>query len=234
MPLAHELPRPYPWLRWVWANDDPVGYWFSSEVSRQEVDNPVLVARWPDRLIRTAVAREAGLDFWRASAAGAALSADPLHLRLLLGRVQLGEASLVLGRRTLEVVEPRQLSWEEVDELRATRGIREFRAVLRDVEAEAMDEATSLDDLDRRILRAYGDRLERAAGKAPSRRARLGVAGIGLVVGELSGWLAGVPIAGGLVGAGIGEGAAHVVGRLARSRWLAVHRKLRPANPHRS
>lgn len=222
------------WIRWeVTTEPDSDRRDAIAEMARDDTEDPVLTARWIDYAARVALARSTVFDLLRISDTGYTLSADPLHATRLYRRVARGQAHGLFGRLALEVIEPRELTWPEVGELRKEPGLVEFRTILRDIEAEARDEATSLVDIEHRILRGYGDALARAEGRMPSRRAHAAVAAVGFIVGETAGMIAGVPLVGGLAGAGAGELATRAVESRARPRWLAVHRQLRQQHERR-
>jgi hypothetical protein len=103
----------------------------------------------------------------------------------------------------------------------------EFAAIMRDVEATALDQAVSLADLDRVIRDEYWQRVAEAGSRRPGRWLKYGVTAVGWVAGELGTLaLTGIPLAGGAVGAAAGHGAGEVVDRALCPRWLSVHTSL--------
>ena len=227
VPLMDEVGKDFDWLRLVQVREAPGTEKRSRDLAKQDETDPYLIAKWSDQFVRSVVARGVATDLLRGTMPNFVVSTDRLHSNLIRARVRRGQATPALGHYAISVVEPRELTWAEVDELRGHRGMREYRAVIRDIEGEAREEATSLHQLDQLILRKYGVALARAASKQPTVRARIGIASVGLIVGEALGAATGAPVVGGVAGAVVGEGVAEGKARLDRPRWLAVESILR-------
>ncbi len=115
-------------------------------------------------------------------------------------------------------------------DLRRHKALVEYRAVLRDVESAALDASVSLPDLDRAIREEYWERVAEAEARRPPMWSELLVDALGFVVGEVAGVAAtGTPIVGGVAGGTAGHVAGDLVDRATRSRWLAVHDRLKRA-----
>ena len=229
LPLVHEVGglEAFPWLRGAWIEDAPRTSTVVNQMARRDQDDPILRRTWPDQFVRSAVARGAATDFKRVSETGTTLYADPFHARLLAARVARGDAVTVLGQEALRVIEPRELSWQEVADLRAVPGLVEYRAVLRDIEGAAREQSTSRQDLHERILRGYSEALARASTRMPSWRTRLTLVAFGIVVGKAVTLAAnGLPFVGSVAGGVFGDRASQVAGEMARPRWLAADARL--------
>ena len=222
LPFFDEVRHAAPWLVGAWIDDPPGTSSMVNRMARRDENDPMLTKRWPDAMVRSAVARGASQDFKRAVETGSTLYSDPFHARLLEAHVRRGEAVAVLGQHALDVIVPRDLTWAEITELRSAKGLVEYRTILRSIEGEARENATSLADIDARIMRLYADALARASARVPWVRTRAIVLGVGFVVGEAVGLAAGVPFVGGLAGGLAGEAAATTADRLVRPRWLAA------------
>ncbi len=202
----------------------------TSIVARSDMGDPALVARWPDVFVRYAVAQGAASDLVHAARIGASISIDALHWHLLAAKIHRNEAARVPGVIAIKTLDPATLSWGELDELRRTRGFREYRKILFDIEAEALSGGASIAEMRQRIIFGYGEALGRARSHLPSGRGHAAALVIGFVAGELAGIAAaGVPLLGGLGGAAAGEAASHVAASVTAPRWLAVHERLRLA-----
>jgi hypothetical protein len=234
-PFKGELPKDAgKWLVFGHANDDPAAKTIADRWYRTDARDAELQRLWPDQFVRDAYVKGAHLDMAFSAQLGAALSVDPAHVPVVAARYRAGEAQPVLGHRALHLFVPVGFTWADVADLRRNKALVEYRAVLRDVEATALDQTVSLEGLDAAIAMAYLDRVAQAEARRPSRWVRLAVDALGLLVGAAGGLAAvGTPIVGGLVGAAAAHAGGEVAERLTHPRWLAVHHRLRrpPTTP---
>jgi hypothetical protein len=237
MPFLSEPIAPATWLRPVLMQEGSEVRAISSAMAKQDRDDPALVRRWPDHGVREAIAKGAGVDFARTVTAEVPLvmHADPFHRAILDARVTRGEARPVLGSYALEVIDPRELTWEEITWLRGEAGWTDFRKVLADIEAEARADTGELGDLKVRIMRRYQTHLEQATARRASWRPRLATLAVGIMAGEAYGSMLaaapGIGAAAGVAAAVAGElasSAAEHVGHARREpRWVAADRARR-------
>jgi hypothetical protein len=188
----------------------------------------ILRRRWPNTFIRDAYVKGTHLDIGNAAILGVGLSVDRGHAPVVSARIRAGEAQPLLGARAMELQLPRGFGWADVADLKKERALKDFAAIMRDVEATALDRAVSMADLERVLRHEYWDRVARAESRRPARWTRYGVTGIGWIAGEL-GSLAfgGTPGLGGAIGAAAGHVAGNVVDQVNRPRWLSLHHRLR-------
>jgi hypothetical protein len=187
----------------------------------------VLRRLWPDTFIRDVYIKGAHRDLGNAAVIGTGVSVDRSHMPVVAARVRAGGALPILGHRAFELLLPRGFGWSDVVDLKRERAMIEFAAIMRDVEATALDRAVSLADLERVLRDHYWQRVVDAEGRRPGRWLKYGITAIGWFAGEL-GTLAstGVPLAGGAIGAAAGHSAGELADRALRPRWLSIHHRL--------
>ncbi len=138
-----------------------------------------------------------------------------------------GDAQALGGHYAMELLLPTDFGWTDVPDLRKHRAIRDYRTIVREIEAEAVRSGRSPVDVDDRIRREYDQRLAKAAAKGLPFAGRIALQGIGFVVGAAADTTA--PIVGGAVAAAGTFAAGEAISRAMRPRWLAVDRRLRGA-----
>jgi hypothetical protein len=169
---------------------------------------------------------EAGYyDLAVAGLAGVAVSIDSRHRLAVENRLRAGDAHRLGGHYALELLLPAEFTWDDVPDLRKHRALQDYRAVLREIEAEALCGELSTAEIDDRIHREYEGRIERAASKGIPLGGRLALQAVGFILGAAADSAA--PLVGGAAATGatfaVGEALTHV----ARPRWLTVDRRLR-------
>jgi hypothetical protein len=222
--LREELPSDANWIEFAPGRIGPDAIHAAFEMARRDIDHPVPASMWPARGVRERVLRDTALDIASSARDHQELNLDRLHMKLLRPYLDRGDAYPLFADRVLRLIDPVELSWSDIADLRSHPGIREYRAVLRDVQQEASFGSAS--ELDLRLVLSYSDALARAEARQPSLRTHVATTMIGFLVGELTGEALGVPMVGGATGAVIGEVAATAAHRAAKPRWLAVHERL--------
>jgi hypothetical protein len=235
-PFADELPQGIDWVDFV-RPPKPTGQ-VQQLVQRWTWDdqrNPALESAIPVRFVRNLVIDDANRDLALAVAAGAAVTIDRLHGQVVAQRFNDDNGGWRLRGYAVPILFPHvgDLQWTTIADLRREPEIARFRAVLRQVEDEAMDEAAS-GDIQAAAHHAYENHLAAANAKldgilGPARRAA-----IGLVIGAGSGFATmGITgPAGILAGTALGAAPTTVIDirkvvRQRRSRgWVSVHQRI--------
>ncbi len=162
-------------------------------------------------------------DLAIASVTRSAVSIDRRHQIAVARQLQLGEAARVAGPIALEVLLPTDFGWEDVADLRRMRALRDYRAIISEIEAAALDRTTSVEDLERQIHGEYATRLAAATARGVPFTGRLAMTGVGIVLGALADTAA--PVVGSTVVGGAGFALAEAADRALKPRWLSVHRR---------
>lgn len=164
-PFSLELPEGCDWIQWVSRRLS-----VPEEIDRQsrrwsDIDerNRVLVERFPDHFVRSRIIADTNDDLARAAAQGWVLSADPLHSEVLSGRIG-DEEGWRLEGFALPFLVPAvgDLPWDAIADIRRDRGMRTLRRILGDVEAAALEAATSEGDLEATVHRLVERELVKA------------------------------------------------------------------------
>jgi hypothetical protein len=186
---------------------------------------------WPNTFIRDLFVKATHLDLAMSAAMGTAVSVDAAHGPVLAARARAGQAQHVYGHRALHLYLPTGFTWDDIANLRRHKAMNEYRAVLRDVEAVALDRAVSLGDVDRFIREVYSGRVASAEARRPAGWARVTVGAIALVAGVAGELATFVPGVGAVTGVAGHEIAGAVAEHASRPRWLAVDTRLRGPRP---
>jgi hypothetical protein len=223
-PIKKDLTSAHDWFVFGHADDprDP-------SLARQDralAHDPLVQALVPDHFVRDLVVRQANRDLLVGSLYRSAVSMDSLHRRVLTAQIRSGTAAPAFGPQALTILVPdvRWLSWADILEVRANRGLRRYREVLREIEALAWDTSESLDEFEDAVHREFVKRLTDVVD-AKSLPRRLVRAAVSMAVGEMAGLvLTQVPMAGSTFGLGV---SAFEEGRewLAR-RWVGAHQSI--------
>ena len=175
--------------------------------------------------VHSAILEAGYFDLAVAATSGFAVSIDRRHRLAVERRRQAGDAQLLGGHYALEVLLPTEFTWTDVPDLRKHRALREYRAIVREVEEEALRSSRSAAEIDERIHLEYEARVIAAAAKGIPFAGRAALAAVGFVLGAAADTAA--PVVGGPAATAgafvIGEAASRAV----RPRWLAVDRRLR-------
>lgn len=235
-PFARELPRNCGWIEYFEA--PPMGpdlEALCSRWSRLDRQNPSLRRDIDVRFVRSQVIKGLNHDLALAVGAGAAMTADSLHSRVLDCRLQ-DETGWSQQGFALPLLVPRvgHLGWDELATLRRDRAIDRWRQVHRELEMEALAVVADGGDLERAVRNVYERRLRDAnagveglGGVVIDAGASLVLGGAGAAVQAVVGGPLGVGL--GLVGPVVIDGALtakRVLGRRAARRWLAFDARL--------
>ncbi len=164
-------------------------------------------------------------DLAVAATSGVAISIDHRHRLAVDARLRAGDARPLGGHYALQLLLPTEFSWSDVPDLRNHRALRDYRAIVREVEAEALRTDRSVAEIDDRIHRDYERRLAAAAAKGIPFGGRVALQAVGFILGAAADSAA--PLIGGAAMAGATFVASEAVTHAARPRWLAVDRRLR-------
>jgi len=154
-----------------------------------------------------------------------AVSVDRRHRVAIETRLHAAEAHYVDGHRALEFLLPTEFTWRDVPNLRKHRALREYRAILREIESEALLGSSSPKEIDDLIHREYDRRIAAAAAKGVPFGGRVALTVVGFILGVAADSAA--PLMGGAASTAGSFAAGEALGRVVRSRWLAVDRLLR-------
>lgn len=163
-------------------------------------------------------------DLAVAASASVAVSVDRRHRRAIETRLRAGDAHHVGGHYALEFLLPMEFTWTDVAELRRHRALRDYRAIVREIEAEAFA-MNSSGSLDEKIHREYERRLVAAAGKGLPFGGRVALQAVGFILGAAMDLAA--PVVGGATATGATFVATELLTRAVRPRWLAIDRRIR-------
>ncbi len=164
-PFADELPADTDWISFT-PTRDPAG-----EISRltdrwrwADERNDALQRTIPELFVRNAVIKNANRDLGVGTECGISVSVDPLHAQVLTQRFR-DDNSWRLRGFAVPILFPdvRNWPWESVAELRRDKNMARFRAILREVEQEAIEEALD-GDIENAAQRAYRRHLAEAQG----------------------------------------------------------------------
>ncbi len=222
------MPRGYRWLWFGHGDDHPVATREAGSIFNPDQQDEGLKEQWPESFVRKAIITQTNLDLAMGARIGAAISFDREHSSVIRARVLRGDAELVLGDRALQIVLSHEPTWEDLADLRRSRGVRDYRAILREVEVAAREEVGSGRPLPEAIWRGYTKQLEQAASTRPSLTAKVSVglvgAGSGVVAGLATG---GALMIGEIVGLAVGTVADAVAEHLSKPAWLSMDQTVR-------
>jgi hypothetical protein len=231
-PFRRELPASAAaWLSFGHAvNDEPakkiVAGWESSD--RNEDLRRYRLGPRPEppggQFVHGAIVSGGYYDLAVAATAGVAVSFDRRHRQAIDTRIRAGDAHHVGGHYALKVLLPSEFTWADVPALKRYPALREYRAIVREVEAEAFasDSSGSIDEL---VHREYERRLVAATAKGVPFGSRVLLQAVGFILGVALD--AAAPIAGGAAATAGTFVATELLTRVARPRWLAVDRRIR-------
>lgn len=225
-PVKRDLAPGCDWFEFG-HSDDPRDQGFAlSRRDRQVSEDVDVQALLPEHFVRDLVVKQAHRDLLVGAAFRSAVSMDALHGRVLTALIRNGTAAPAFGPQALTILVPdvRSMTWTDIVEMRANAGLRQYRDVLREVEALAWDEAASLDEFEAVVHREFDKRLIDVVD-AKSLPRLLVRAAVNVAVGEMAGLMVThVPAAGGAVGLAVSV-AEETRGWAAR-RWVGAHQGL--------
>lgn len=142
-PFRDELEHAYPWIEFISIALPPEDRDVVDAMVDEDTADPGVAARMPDRYTRGLVIGNVDHSLVIGSRLHAAVSMDALHRNIVAARVARGQARPSFGMEALGIKFPavERMTWAEVDEARGIKGLRELRAVLAAVEAEAWERA---------------------------------------------------------------------------------------------
>ena len=227
-PFANELPPGTDWVDFVRSKDPSGEVEKLAEVwNRDDQRNCSLERAIPVKFVRDIVITNANRDLVLAAAAGYSTTVDPFHLQVVAQRFK--DDGWGLRGYAIPLLFPQvgDWAWEDIAKLRRDRDMPRFRALLRQVEHEAIEEAAS-GDIEAAARHAYERHLadEKIEGLSSVTKGAVG----GLIIGGAAGLgMAGIAPPWGLVASTLiptGVGTAIDVRRVIRRRrargWLSV------------
>lgn len=234
-PFEDELPPGTDWVDFVKSIDpaDEVGR-MAQRWTRADERNPALEHAIPVRFARQVVINSANRDLVLAAAAGCSVTVDPLHMQVVTQRFKDADGWGLRGY-SVPVLFPAvaDMPWEAIADLRRDRNIAQFRAVLREVEAEAGVEVAR-GDIEAAAHHAYERHLAKASGRLEGVGSVTRRTAAGIVIGGAIG-VATSPIAGPLAIV-VSTGAAAVLSTIGDVRnmlrqrqsrgWVTVHHRI--------
>jgi hypothetical protein len=190
-PFSLELPETFDWVQWV-RRPPRVPEAIGKQARRwAQIDdrNKVLAERFPAHFVRSRIIVDTNDDLALAAAEGWVLSADPLHSEVLSCRLGDQEGWRLEGL-ALPFLVPAvgDLPWDVIGDIRRDQGMRTLRHVLRNVEAEALETATSDGDLEATVHRLVEGELARANEAADAMGATIKKTVTGLVIATGAGF----------------------------------------------
>jgi hypothetical protein len=229
-PFRRELPASAAsWLHYGWYDDDPetkqlVRDWQTADRHARYRRHGLKPRPTPreGHFVREKVLEGAYDDLAIAAVARVGVSFDRRHQIGVQTRLAAGDAKPVGGHYALEVLLPVDVGWEDVPEIRSTKGFRDYVAVIREIEQLSLAEASTLGELDEGIQARYRARVAKAAEQLPF-GGRVTMAAISIVVGTAAGVVnpgLGVAVAAGSFAA------QEAIGLARQPRWMSVHRRL--------
>ncbi|MGA3214199.1 MAG: hypothetical protein ABSD97_00730 [Acidimicrobiales bacterium] len=231
-PLRRELPPRCNWVEFGTLGPIPPEFKILADRwKRLDSGNDALTGLVPERFVRSLLVDHVTKDLAVAAAGGWDVSVDGYHGGVIGARFA-GSTSITHQGFALPILVPKvgHLSWDAIVKIRRMKEICRFRSVLREIESEAFEIATSRGDLEAAVRTAYEKKmrttLERMEGVGST--VTYGLAHV--LVGSAAGYLTmGLPaLVAPPVGAAIGAGGMvgwHVTkvvrGRRQRA-WLGV------------
>jgi|SRR5579863_6314972 len=212
-PFSLELPEGCDWVQWVRR---PLSV--PEEIRKHargwsaiDERNRVLAERFPASFVRSRIIVDTNDDLALAAGERWVLSADPLHSEVLSSRLGDQEGWRLEGF-ALPFLVPAvgDLPWDTIGDIRRDQGMRTLRHVLRDVEAAALEAATSEGDLEATVHRLVERELAKANEAADEMGATIKKTVTGLVIATGAGF-ATMSVTGPL-GAVVTAGAASALG----------------------
>lgn len=236
-PFARELPSGCAWVHFVSLTTAPETKRMASEWKRRDLSNESLRHLLPVEFVRRTVVGHADRDLAFAAHAGVSVMQDEMHQKVLGSRFDDETGWRATGfALPLLVPDVAELDWPTIAAIRKHKAMGDFRRILREIEATALDEARD-GDIEAAVKHAFDSYWLQAVGKVTGLAAIPKVAVVELGVGTMTGVLASgfagpVGIA---IGAGAGAGVAAarnaistIKGRRNKS-WVSVYSEIRSA-----
>ena len=235
IPFEDELPATCDWVSWVDTPRSTEVSTLASSWSSRDRNNDALLSAVPVTFARSLIIENANTDLARAALNGVAVMQDATHRQVVASRLDSGTTWQPVGF-AVPLLAPRvgTLSWTDIDSLRADKAMRDYRAMLRDLEAETLQQSASDQDVERFLNVVLRNRLLKLAEPPRNSISALfnGVVSffVGSGIGALTtGWTGPASILGGAaLGGAVDVGRAALDRSRARSarRWVSLHQKL--------
>lgn len=207
-PFQKELPPDCDWV--VFGRPDPMrpeSKELADNWKRFDHRNGALNRLVPKNFVRSRLVDDISSDLAVGASAGRDVSVDRFHGRGISARFE-GDAAVKMHGVALPIFVPRvgHLAWDDVAAIRRMKAMERLREVLREVEMEAFEVASSGGgDLEQAVRRAYDRKLRDAAGNVEGFRSAFGHSLVDFVVGTVAGYATfGLALEAPLVGAAAG------------------------------
>jgi len=178
-----------------------------------------------EHFVHKAILEAGYYDLAIAAVTRSAVSIDRRHALALRTRVMAGDAHRLSGPYALEVLLPVGFTWADVPDLRKHRALRAYRAIVREIEEEALRTGGTVKELDERIRRDYENRVDAASTRGVPFTGRATLTAVGFVLGAAADTVA--PMVGGAAVAAATFAATEALNVAQRPRWLAIDRRIR-------
>jgi len=235
-PFARELPSGCDWVEFVTRHKDPAVKKTAKEWRWADQRNDALADVLPEHIVRSVVLGHANSDLALGAYAGLAVIQDGMHRQVVESRFEDEVGWQATGfALPIHMPDVSDLDWESVRWVRKNKHMADFRKILSDIEAQALDEATD-DDVPavvhRALARYLAEAVPRVAGfgaMAKDMVASLAIGRMASVVTAAFGGPAALPVAMAMdVGpTAVEAGIDNVRGR--KHRWTSVYQELRAA-----
>jgi hypothetical protein len=177
------------------------------------------------QFVHSSILKAGYFDLAVAATSGFSVSFDRRHRLAVERRCRAGDAHVLGGHYALEVLLPTEFTWTDVPDLRKHRALREYRAIIREVEEQALRSGRSVAEIDERIHGEYEARLAAATARDIPFAGRAALSTVGFVLGAAADTAA--PVVGGAAVTAAAFVVGEAVSRAIRPRWLAIDRRLR-------
>jgi len=196
-PLRRRLRRRHSWIDFADFDLLPDDHLRVTEMVAADVADDHLRRLVGNEVAQRLVAADTAFDFLVASRIEAAVSMDPLHMRVISARIERGEAATATGGDALDILIPDMalLTWDDIADIRRDRDLRSLRSVLADLEARAWDAYERGGSLDAAVNAEYTTLLERGGRHALSFSRTMRAASIAALLSLVTGAIPLLPAA---------------------------------------
>jgi hypothetical protein len=189
-PFQKELPPDCDWV--VFGNPEPMrpeSKKLADKWKRFDDRNGALNRLVSENFVRSRLVDDISTDLAVGASGGWDVSVDRFHGRVISARFE-GDAAVKIHGVALPILVPRvgHLAWDDVAAIRRMKAMERLRDVLREVEMEAFEVASSGGDLEQAVRRAYDRKLRDAAGNVEGVRSAIGHSLVDFVVGTGMGY----------------------------------------------
>jgi hypothetical protein len=189
-PFQKELPPDCDWV--VFGNPEPMrpeSKKLADKWKRFDDRNGALNRLVSENFVRSRLVDDISTDLAVGASGGWDVSLDRFHGRVISARFE-GDAAVKIHGVALPILVPRvgHLAWDDVTAIRRMKAMERLREVLREVETEAFEVASSGGDLEQAVRRAYDRKLRDAAANVEGVRSAIGHSLVDFVVGTGMGY----------------------------------------------